>query len=311
MIRIVFTLFAASLLTPVVDQGQARFRSEADAVRVDVQARQGSRPITGLTAADFELRDSGVVQKIQAVATDDLPLTLMLALDTSSSVRGATLDHLKAAARGAVDALTGEDQAALLTFNNRVSRATPATKDRAQLADAIAGMTARGTTSLVDVVFAATALREDISGRVLLLVFTDGLDTISWLDPKDILDSALRSDLVAYTVSISPQLAEAARADAPSLARRRSVLKRWFRAEPALFPQAFIDELTEHTGGESFFVRDGSELAPTFAQIVSEFKSRYLLTYSPTGVPATGWHPIEVKLKNRRGRVQARRGYWR
>ena len=310
MIRIVSTLLAASLLTPLADQGQVRFRSEAEAVFVDVQARERNRPIAGLTAADFELRDSGVVQKIQAVATDDLPLTLMLALDTSSSVRGATLDHLKAAARGAVDALTGEDQAALLTFNNRISRATTATRDRAQLADAIAGMTARGTTSLVDVVFAATALRENI-GRVLLLVFTDGLDTISWLDPKDVLDSVLRSDLVAYTVSISPQLAEATRADAPSLARRRSILKRWFQTEPALFPQAFIDELTEQTGGESFFVRDGSELAPTFARIVSEFKSRYLLTYSPTGVPATGWHPIEVKLKNRRGSVQARRGYWR
>jgi hypothetical protein len=42
-----------------------------------------------------------------------------------------------------------------------------------------------------------------------------------------------------------------------------------------------------------------------------DIKSRYLLTYSPRGVSSAGWHPIEVKLKNRRGQVTARRGYWR
>ena len=72
-----------------------------------------------------------------------------------------------------------------------------------------------------------------------------------------------------------------------------------------------LDEITNRTGGEAFYVRDGSEIAPAFARIIADFKSRYLLTYSPRNVPASGWHPIEVKLKNRRGTVQARRGYWR
>lgn len=45
--------------------------------------------------------------------------------------------------------------------------------------------------------------------------------------------------------------------------------------------------------------------------IMTEFRTRYLLTYTPSGVEKSGWHPIEVKLKNKKGKVTARRGYLR
>ena len=44
---------------------------------------------------------------------------------------------------------------------------------------------------------------------------------------------------------------------------------------------------------------------------MTEFRSRYLLTYTPQSVDAGGWHPIEVRLKNKKGKVTARRGYMR
>jgi VWFA-related protein len=309
MTRFVLLCLAAFLLT-TQDQPPARFRSGVDAVRVDVQARQRNKPIGGLTEADFELRDSGVIQNVQVVAAGDLPLTLLLALDTSSSVQGEMLEHLKAAARSAVAALTDTDRATLLTFTHRVSREGPPTADRATISQAIDRMTAEGSTGVIDAVLAAIALRHGIDGRVVLLVFTDGLDTTSWLDSGQVLEAALRSDLVVYTVSISSMFV-ATGDEVTTNIRRRATLKRWFESDPDLFPQAFVDELAERTGGESFYVRNGGELAPAFAKIVTDFKTRYLLTYSPKDVPSTGWHPIEVKLKNRRGSVQARRGYWR
>jgi len=295
----------------VQDRPPARFRSTTDAVRVDVQVRQGNRPLHGLTAADFELRDSGVVQQIEAVSIEDVPLTLLLALDTSSSVEGPMLDHLKAAARAAVSALTAEDQASLLTFTQRVSRAAAPTRDRAAVHQAIARMGALGSTSMSDAIFTAIALREKAAGRALLLVFTDGLDTASWLGTRQVLEAALRSDLVVYTVTISSLLVPSGGSDSVAVIRRRATLKRWFESEPELFPQGLLGEITERTGGEAFYVRDGSQLASAFSRIVAEFKNRYLLTYAPKNVLPTGWHPIEVKLKNRRGTVQARRGYWR
>jgi Ca-activated chloride channel family protein len=275
----------------------ARFRSGADGVRVDVQVRLQGKPIAGLTAADFVLRDSNVQQQIQAMAIEDVPVTLLLALDTSSSVEGRMLEQLKGAAHAAIGALRDEDQAGLLTFSQRIQRPATLTRDREAIRSAINRMEAQGSTALRDAIFAATVLREQAPGRVILLVFSDGLDTMSWLDPRSVVNAALRSDIVVYGVSTNP--------------RQMRVEKSWYEDEPELFPGPFLGDLTGRTGGELLQVSGGAELAGTFAKIVSDFKSRYLLTYAPTNVPDGGWHPIEVHLKNRRGDVTARRGYWR
>ena len=74
------------------------YRVAVDGVRVDVLVSDGKRSVRGLTAADFELRDRGVVQTIDSVSFEDVPLSVMLVLDTSSSVRGIPLTHLKQAA---------------------------------------------------------------------------------------------------------------------------------------------------------------------------------------------------------------------
>jgi hypothetical protein len=76
--------------------------------------------------------------------------------------------------------------------------------------------------------------------------------------------------------------------------------------------QPFMSALAEETGGKYINAERTARLRETFAEIVREFRSRYLLTYTPRGVDAGGWHPIEVKLKaGRRGKVTARRGYLR
>ena len=86
---------------------------------------------------------------------------------------------------------------------------------------------------------------------------------------------------------------------------------RSFSSEPVLFPYAFLEVLTAETGGQPLYVGSDRELAGAFRKIVEDFKTRYLLTYSPLGVPSEGWHPIDVKLTSRRADVTARRGYWR
>jgi VWFA-related protein len=293
----VLSLFAALTCLESQDQPTVRFRSTADAVRVDVQVRQGGRPVSGLTAADFELRDSKVVQQIEAVAIEDVPVTLFLALDVSSSVRGQMLDQLKAAARAAVGALRNDDSAALLTFSQKIDRPAKVTRDRQSITAAIDRMTSHGATALRDTIFAATVLREQAPGRVVLLVFTDGMDTVSWLDSPTVIEAAVRSDMVIYAVTTEP----------PPPDFHESL----YKDEPELFPGPFLEDLADHTGGERLQVKRGAELTGMFAKIVSDFKSRYLLTYSPRNVLATGWHPLEVKLKNGRGDVTARRGYWR
>jgi Ca-activated chloride channel family protein len=282
-----------------------RFRSSAQAVLVDVQVREGNAPVAGLTADDFELRDSGVVQTIEAVTFEDVPVSLMLALDVSGSVQGAPLEHLKEAARAAAAATTKDDQAALLTFSERIGLRTGWTRDRGRLEGAIGKLSAGGATALHDGIFAALGLRNEAAGRTLLVVFSDGEDTSSWLDAPAVLQAARETDVVVYGVSPRPLYTERAL----ELNEQRAALKRWFDSDPDLFPQLLLERVTEETGGEFFFVDSTHDLPGTFARIVGDFKSRYLLSYTPTGVATKGWHPLTVKLKGRTGTVRARPGY--
>ena len=113
-------LMVAAVLAAGARQSPQTFRASVDAVRVDVLVTDGNRPVGGLKGDDFELRDNGVLQKIDAVAMEDVPLSAMFALDVSASVRDEPLTHLKQAASAAIFALKPSDRAALLTFSEQL-----------------------------------------------------------------------------------------------------------------------------------------------------------------------------------------------
>jgi VWFA-related protein len=295
----------------VATSQQPRYRSSTDAVLVDVQVMAGGKPVTGLTAADFELKDSGVTQHIEAVSFADVPVSLLLALDVSASVSGERLEQLKQASRSAVDTLRPGDQAALLTIRDHVSRASGWTQDRDMLNRRIDALQAGGWTALHDAVVSAVSLSHRSSGRVIVLVFSDGADTTSWLDARAAIDIARQSDLVVTAVSAAPRFRPSSGREARLSFGVADALRRWFDAEPTLFPYAFLETLTEDTGGQLLHVESGNEIAAAFRRIVADFKTRYLLTYSPRGVGQTGWHPLEVRVMGRKAEVTARRGYWR
>jgi hypothetical protein len=74
-------------------------------------------------------------------------------------------------------------------------------------------------------------------------------------------------------------------------------------------PTPLLGALATTTGGSVTTVSSPSHLRETFTSIAREFRSRYILTYTPEGADARGWHPIEVRLTKARGTVTARRGY--
>ena len=71
----------------------------------------------------------------------------------------------------------------------------------------------------------------------------------------------------------------------------------------------FLEELTSVTGGRVFEAENASDLTPIFRAILDEFRYRYLVTYTPTGVPQEGWHKLDVRVKRSVARVRARPGY--
>jgi VWFA-related protein len=260
--------------------GQVTFSAKTEAVRVDALVTDDGRPLPGLSQTDFELFDNGVPQQIELVSFEQIPLNVVLTLDMSSSVAGARLEHLRVAGRALLDALKKDEQAALLTFSHIVTLRSELTTDVARVRAGIEAAEPIGGTGLVDASFASIILGESDVGRSLVLIFSDGLDTASWLAPGAVLDVARRSDAVVYGITAG----------------------RLRRGD-------FLRDLSELTGGRLFEVETTANLGSIFVSVLEEFRHRYLLSYSPKGVSKDGWHRLEVRVKRRGATIKARPGY--
>jgi Ca-activated chloride channel homolog len=269
-------------LAVCVQSQVATFSTKLETVRVDVLATRNGRIVRGLGPADFEVRDNGVLQRVDFVSFEDLPLNIILALDSSDSVSGERLQHLRGAAGAVLDALTSADRAALITFSELVAVREGLTNDVARIRQALDALQPMGLTSLVDGAHAGIILAEPDGGvRNLVLVFSDGDDTSSWLLPRHVLEAARRSDATVYGVSVRGSR----RAD-------------------------FLGDVAEVTGGAVIDVASTRGLTAAFVRILDEFRQRYVISYSPRGVARPGWHPLEVRIKGRRADVRARTGYF-
>jgi VWFA-related protein len=293
-----------TMTVPLLAQ-RPRFSAGTAAVRVDVLVTQRNQPITGLTARDFELRDNGVLQQIRDVSDETLPLNVIGVLDLSDSVAGEPLAQLKQATLAVIDALGDKDRAALVTFSERLQLLSPLTGDKTRLRAVVDSVEARGATSVIDAAFAGLALRESDEARTLMLLFSDGRDTTSWLTARAVLEAARRSDVVIYAVTFGVNVAMLTSAQSGMFARaRRDAVEREHLGERLL--EAFAEE----TGGRLVYADGERSLRPTFVQVLSEFRQRYVLSYSPTDVSGEGWHTLTVSLRGKSGQVKARRGYF-
>lgn len=290
-------VLALSLLVP-----QRAFRSGVDVVRVDVSVTRGRTPVADLKAENFVLTDNGVPQDVDSVMLDKLPISVSLVLDVSGSVAGEELAHLIDAGQQLVHSLHPDDRASLVTFSQQVLVNVPLTSDVSSVGKALAGLQADGATSMNDAIHVAMNLRPVDTSRSVIIVFSDGADNLSWATPVALVDEVRKTGVVIHAIEL--QTAE-------TTVRPRS---------PALLSQGFIDRghgrvpvleaLTAEAGGRVWSAKSSRDLKALFTQAIEEMRARYLLTYSPKGVAQDGWHALKVSLKNVRGDVTARPGYF-
>ncbi|HEX6162136.1 MAG TPA: VWA domain-containing protein [Vicinamibacterales bacterium] len=270
----------AGAITAVFESAQPTFSSRVEGVRVDVLVTDSSRkPLRGLTPADFVIRDNGIPQQVDVVSFGEIALNVGLAFDMSESVAGARLRQLQSASKALTTELQAVDQSSLITFDHEVSLRCPMSRDRSCVERALADVEPRGLTALIDGTFAGMLTGESDVGRSLLMVFSDGFDTASFLNVDRVLEIGRRSDVVVYPIA-----SRDARPD-------------------------FLEELASLTGGQLHEVGRDEELSKTFRAILDEFRHRYLLTYTPTNVAKGGWHKLDVRVNRPGARVKARPGY--
>jgi Ca-activated chloride channel family protein len=276
------------------------FRAGADAVSVAASVQRDRRPVTGLTAADFELLDNGVVQEITEVAYEKLPIDVTMLLDVSASVSGSVLDELRRALRQVRTDLAPGDRMRLITFNMSVRRLVDFDQSPTAVDGALAPLVGAGSSAVFDGLAVALTSPDVPDRRRLIVLFSDGQDSSSISDVETLLEVARRS---TPTVAII--------LGSPSLDRPASLLRTTSAGAPVTVG-AISERLAAETGGMVSVVKPGDNLTSNFRRMLQEFRSSYVLYFTPRGVERSGAHTLEVRVKRGGVDVRARRGYvWR
>jgi VWFA-related protein len=271
-----------------------------EAVYVDAFVTRDGRPVTGLRAANFDLRDEGEPRPIELVAVEDLPLSAFLVFDTSGSVEGPRLSALRQAGEAFLAGLRDEDEVGLLSFSHELRLLQPLSPDRAALRGALRALRAEGGTALWDALHAAlTLLPRDRRG--LVVVFSDGEDNMSVLSERQLGTEVERSNALVHAVGVTA---------APELPRTAA---RGFRPPAPIEPENVraLRQTAEATGGRLWTADSPARLTAAFAAIAAAMNTRYVLRFEPGPRARPGWHRLELDLKGAKGEVRARKGYYR
>ena len=192
----------AASSAPAAAQAPPVFGARVESVFVDVFVTQAGRSLLGLDASNFELKEDGVAQDVELVGLDTVPVQALLVFDTSGSVTGERLASLRQAGAAFLDGLRPRDEAGLIGFDEGEIRwhARPTT-DRDALRRSLAGLRGAGATAVRDALFAAITLPSTRS-RVLVVLFTDGEDNMSWLGERELRTAAERANALVQVVGV-------------------------------------------------------------------------------------------------------------
>jgi len=292
------------LLALVLAQEPPVFRAQVELVYVDVFVTKKDAPVSGLEAADFRVEDNGVAQRAEVVDRRLVPTTAVLVLDTSASIAGGNLVHLREAARVFLAGLSERDEAALVTFNEKLQLREDASRDLAAVGAALDRVRPRGGTALIDTLYVCLKRRWG-TGRPLVVLFTDGQDSASWLDNEDVLEAARESSALLHIVGTESL-------PTPSPLRSNLFASEPFASGPEEMESGYVYLLrraAETTGGAYWPVESIASLPAAFLRILEAANARYVLRYEPTGVPRVGHHRLKVSVRRRGVEVRARQEY--
>ena len=256
-------LVLALCLVSVAQESDTTFKVDVKLVNVFVTVTdERGAPIAGLKKENFELREDGKDQKIAVFDKESaLPLSIVLAIDTSLSTRKDLPLELSSARRFAHAILRPVDALSLYQFSETVSELTFFTSDLRIIDRAIDHIRLGSATALYDALFLGSQALEPRHGRKVMVVITDGGDTMSKVNYREAVRAAETAEAILYSIIVVPIESSAGRDTG---------------GEHALI------QLSEDTGGKYFYAASLPQLEDAFRQISDELRTQYLLAYYPS-----------------------------
>jgi Ca-activated chloride channel family protein len=293
--------FLALAALPAVAQQQQQqgttFHVEVPLVNVFVSVTdKAGAPIGGLTKEDFQLFEDGKLQKIAVFERDtSAPLAIVLSVDLSGSTYKDFAEEQRAAEHFAKDVLRPQDRADVVAFADGTREVTGFTGNPKRIASGLGGLRpGAGGTAFYSSISLASQVLKPQHGRRVLVVISDGDNTVNGVSYQDALDEAVRDEVMIYSIIDVPVAASAGR----DLAGEHAMIT-----------------LAEETGGRAYYA-DQASLDQIFHRIADDLRTQYLLGYYPQKRPGDegGFRSITVKMSSiansQKYSVRNRPGYY-
>ena len=249
--------------------------------------------IVNLKLEDFELRVDGQPKPLSDLSRSETNVRIAMLFDNSGSLDFAREFEKHAAVRFFRKVMRAKDEGAVFSIETDSRMAQALTTDVARLEQTINNFgKPEGGTSLFDAIIQAAGYLRPYSGRKVIVIVSDGIETTSHNNEfSAVLHHALADDCQVYVVQTG--LYESANLRALAAERR-------------------MQQLTEQTGGAVYVPKSVSELDLAFDQIAADLSSQYILSYYPSLEHQDGrMHVIDLKIKSRSDvRLRSRKGYY-
>jgi Ca-activated chloride channel homolog len=235
-------------------------------------------PVGGLSKDDFVLTQDGKPEKISYFERQsEMPLSLVLAIDTSGSVQKDLSIEKSAAHRFVHSLLRPVDRLDLMDVNSDVREVVGFTNSLHRIDWGIENLSTGPATALYDAVYLASQRLAPLSGRKVLVVISDGGNTVAGVDYAQALEQAVRGEVMVYSIIDLPIMADAGRDTG---------------GEHALIT------LSGETGGKYYYAEAGN-LDKAFRQVSEDLRTQYLIGYYPARYAGfTDYHRISVTMKD-------------
>jgi Ca-activated chloride channel family protein len=231
-------------------------------VAVNAVDDKGS-PVGGLNKEDFRLLEDGKPQKIEFFDKESAtPLSIVLAVDASESVlRNENLEK-KAAKEFVATLLRPQDELDLMQFADTVREVVAFTPDKHRIVEGFSDLEKGQATALYDAIYVACGelgkRKQDNGRRRVLVLITDGGNTVHGVGYDAALEAAQRAGVMIYSLVVIPIYADAGRNTG---------------GEHALI------QLADDTGGKYYYIEDAKDLGPAFAKVSDDLRTQYTLGY--------------------------------